>query len=261
MAIHPGAILGLVKEMRVAASDERAIVVEGARELATALARELGRGAEPGAVRVGGSLEDAAALVYLLTGPPAPEDVDALRGADRGLVPIVCVRIARGGFLPDEDVPYVLPTDIVDVPPGAPLPTEEVARRLAARLGEKGANVARRAPVLRETVADELIRRFALHNGYIAGAWFIPGGESLPLTIRELRLVLRIAHLYGHEVRTARAPEIAAVLASGYGLKGLAKRLLATLPIAHWLIRGGVAYAGTLAIGEAAKRRFSASAA
>lgn len=257
VGIHPGTIYGLIKELRVAASDDRSIVIGGARELASVLAREFGRDAEPGAVRTEGSLENAAALVYVLAGPPSPADVDALRGADLGGVPVVCVRTARGGVLRDEDVPYVLSEDLVDVPPGAGFPLERIAERLASRLGEKGSNVARRVPALRDAVAEHLVRSFSARAAWIAGAWFVPGGESLALTVKQLRLVLRIAHLYGHDVDATRAPEIAAVLAGGAGFKRAAKRALATLPLFGWLVRGGVAYAGTRAVGEAAIRRFS----
>jgi len=257
--IHPGTILGLVKEMRVAASDERAIVVGGARELAGVLARELGRDASPGAVRTEGDLEDAAALVYVLAGPPSPEDVESLRLADLGGVPVVCVRSARGGVMPDEDVPYVLATDVVEVPPGAGFPIDEIARTLAARLGEKATNLGRRIPVLRDEVARHLVASFSTKAGWTAGAWFVPGGEFLPLTVQQVRLVLRIAHVYGHDVDPLRTPEVIGVVAGAYGWRGLARRLLGTRALPGWAVRGGVAYAATRAVGEAAIRRFSAS--
>jgi uncharacterized protein (DUF697 family) len=247
MTLHPGTILGLAKELRVAKSDERSLVVAGT--LAEQLARELGRDAAPGAVRVGGSLEAAAALVYVLAGEP---DVELLRRADALDVPIVCVRLEG-----PPDIPYVLATDVVDVARGTGFPLERIVSLLAVRLGEKGTNVARRAPVLRDPVARHLVNSFSLRGAWTAGAWFIPGGEALPLTIRQVRLVVRIAHLYGHDVDTKLAPEVAAVVAAGNGFRAAARRLLARLPVAGWLIRGGVAYAGTRAVGEAAIRRFA----
>jgi uncharacterized protein (DUF697 family) len=114
--------------------------------------------------------------------------------------------------------------------------------------------------VLRDPVARHLVSSFSLRGAWTAGAWFIPGGEALPLTIRQVRLVVRIAHVYGHEVDAKLAPEVAAVVATGNGLRAFARRLLARSPVAEWLIRGGVAYAGTRAVGEAAIRRFGASA-
>ena len=246
MGIHPGTILGLVRELRIAASDERSLVVAGT--LAEQLARELSAGAAPGAVRTGGSLETAAALVYVLADEPDP---DLLRGADRGGVPIVAVRLSGSG-----DLPYVLAEDVVDVPPGVGFPVDEIARRLAARMGEKGVNVARRVPVLRDAVAAELVSSFARKNGYVAAAWFIPGAGHFALTVRQLRLVLRIAHTYGHDVDASRLAEVAGVVASGYGLRGVARSLLATFPGAKWLVRGTVAYAGTRALGQAAIEYF-----
>jgi uncharacterized protein (DUF697 family) len=246
MALHPGTILGLAKELRLARSDERSLVVTGT--LADQLARELGRDASPGAVRTGGTLETAAALVYVLSGEP---DVELLRTADRGDVPIVCVRLEGSG-----DVPYVLATDVIEVERGAGFPLDAIAEVLAARLGEKGVNVARRVPVLREAVARHLVSSFSLRGAWTAGAWFLPGGEGVPLTIRQVRLVVRIAHLYGHEVDAKLAPEVAAVVASGNGFRAVARRLLLRAPLPGFAIRGGIAYAGTRAIGEAAVARF-----
>ena len=76
------AVWGLVKELRVAAEDTRPLVVSG--PLAAQLEKELARGAAPGAVRVGGSAEDAAVLVRVLGGAPTDEDERVLRAAEAG---------------------------------------------------------------------------------------------------------------------------------------------------------------------------------
>jgi uncharacterized protein (DUF697 family) len=251
VGLHPGTILGIAKEIRIAKSDERSLVVAGT--LADQLVRELGRDAEPGAVRTDGSLETAAALLYVLAGEP---DVGLLRRADSAGVPIVCVRLDGRG-----DVPYVLATDVVEAEPGAGFPLDAIAAVLAARLGEKGVNVARRVPQLREAVARHLVSSFSLRGAWTAGAWFLPGGESLPLTLRQVRLVVRIAHLYGHDVDASLAPAVAAVVAGGNGFRAVARRLLARAPVGEFAIRGGVAYAGTRAVGEAAIARFRRPAA
>ena len=59
--LSPFAVWGLEKELRVAAEDTRPLMISG--PLAAQLEKELARGGEPGAVRVGGRPEDAAVLV------------------------------------------------------------------------------------------------------------------------------------------------------------------------------------------------------
>jgi hypothetical protein len=86
-------------------------------------------------------------------------------------------------------------------------------------------------------------------------------GADLPvLALNQLRLVLRIAQAYGVENVRERMPELAATLGAGFGLRAAARELLDLVPVAGWLVKGGVAYAGTRGLGEAAVRRFSAAA-
>ena len=51
-SLNPMAIWGLVRELKVAASDTRPLMISG--PLAAQLEKELSHGAAPGAVRVGG---------------------------------------------------------------------------------------------------------------------------------------------------------------------------------------------------------------
>jgi uncharacterized protein (DUF697 family) len=80
------------------------------------------------------------------------------------------------------------------------------------------------------------------------------------LTLNQIRLVLRIALAYGQPIDRQRAVELLGVVGAGFGLRTLARELLDVIPFAGWAIKGGVAYAGTRAIGEAAVRYFEARA-
>jgi uncharacterized protein (DUF697 family) len=245
------AVLGLLKELRVAAEDDKPLAVGGA--LAAQLAKELGRRGDAGAVRVGGP-EGAAAYVHVLAGAPAADDEEVLKRAHRARVPALV--LARERY----DVPYVLPTDVIVVPPGRGFPIEELAHSLAARLGETGAPLAARLPVLRPAVCEWLITSFSRKNAIVAAAVFVPGVDLPVLTLNQMRLVLRIAAAHGVEVSNERLPELLAVLGSGLGLRALARELLDLVPGAGWAIKGAVAYAGTRALGEAAVRYFAARA-
>jgi uncharacterized protein (DUF697 family) len=257
LPLKPLAVWGVVNELRHAATDERALAVDGARELAVALRRELARGGDPAAIVGAGELERAAALVYVLAGPPSEDDERTLKAAHRAKAPVVCVAAAPGL----ERVPYVLPTDVVRVPPGAGFPLEEVARALAHRLGESATPLAARLPVLRQAVCRELISSFARKNGIVGVAVFLPGADLPVLTLNQIRLVLRIAAAHGVEVDAARLPELLGVIGAGLGFRALARAALGAVPVAGWALKGAIAYAGTKAVGEAAVRYFERAAA
>jgi uncharacterized protein (DUF697 family) len=254
--LHPGAVYGLIKELRTAAAAEGSLVVDGPPALAETLRRELGRGARPGAVR-GGSVEEADALVYILAAAPTAEDEERLKQAHRKRVPTVVV--LAGPDL-DSRVPYVLATDVVRVPAATGFPVEEIARAVAQRLGEEGTAVAARAPVFRPAVCAVLVDTFSRRNGLLGAAAFIPGTDFPVITLGQLRMVLRIAAAHGVEVDQQRAPEVLAVIASGHGFRRLAHRLLGAVPRAEWAVRALVAYTGTRALGEASIRYFEARA-
>ncbi|MDX6450283.1 MAG: hypothetical protein QOH16_332 [Gaiellaceae bacterium] len=243
--LGPLALFSLVREVRRGSGDQRPLAVAGARELLPIIARQLREGGDPSAVAEG-RVENAAALLWV--GPP---DEEALRTADRAGVPIIAVTDA-------DQVPYVLATDIVRVPPGEGFPIDAIAHAVARKLGEDGTALAARLPVLRRAVCDELIRSFSKKNAIVSAAVFIPGVDMPVLTLNQARLVLRIALAYGQEIDKERAVELLGVVGFGFGLRTVARELLDLVPVAGWALKGAVAYAGTKAIGEAAVRYFDA---
>jgi uncharacterized protein (DUF697 family) len=253
--LKPLAVWGVVKELRLAASDERALALAGAPELAAALARELARGGDSSGLVGPDALDRAVGLVYGLVGRPSAADENVLKAARRARVPAVC--LAAGPEF-DGYVPHVLPTDVVRARPGEGFPVEELARALAARLGEAATPLAARLPVLRDAVVDHLIESFARRNAITAAAVFVPGADLPVLTLNQVRLVLRIASAYGVEIEAARLPELLGVLGAGFGFRAVAREALDFVPVAGWLLKGAVAYAGTRALGEAARRYFEA---
>jgi uncharacterized protein (DUF697 family) len=242
----PMAFLSVAREVRAGAGDRRPILVAGARELVPLVAKALREGGDPGAVREGGSLADAAVVVWL--GKPVE---DLLRAASLARVPIV-------GVTEGESLPYVLDTDLVVVRPGEGLPVDEIAHKIAAGLGDRGTNLAARLPVVRDAVVDELIRLYARKNALVAAAVFVPGVDLPVLTLNQARLVLRIALAYGQHIDRSRLPELLGVVGAGFGFRTVARELLDLVPVAGWAAKGAVAYAGTKALGEAARRYFAA---
>jgi uncharacterized protein (DUF697 family) len=138
------------------------------------------------------------------------------------------------------------------------MPVDEIAQALARGLGDSGTSLAARLPVVREAVCDHLIASFAKKNGIIAAAVFIPGVDLPALTLNQLRLVSRIADAYDERADNRRAAELLAVVWAGFGLRAIARQLLEVVPVAGWAVKGGIAYTGTRAVGEAAVRYFEA---
>ena len=229
------------QEARRGGGDLRPLAVGGARELVPLLARELRAGGEPGAVQEGFG-PGAAALVWLGTA-----DEDVLRAAARARVPIV-------GVTEGEGLPYVLDTNLVRVAPGHGLPVAAIAAALARALGMRGVGLAARLPVLRQPVADQLTRSAARRNALLAGAVWLPGVDLPVLTLNQIRLLFGIAGAAGRAPGPELLPELAGVAGAAYGFRQLA-RTLERLPVPSALVRGGVAFAGTIAVGAALRRR------
>jgi uncharacterized protein (DUF697 family) len=263
--IHPGAVYGVAKEMRAAAEDFRPIVLAGAVAPAHQLWTALTSGGDAAAVRdLSGKelsaydIEGAGLLLYVVEGPrAAPTDESVLRLVERKGVEAICVLAGASGG-PPVDVPYVLATNVVHLPDGEPLPVERIARLIAERADERAYTWAARLPVLRKPVVEELIRKFSRQNGILGAAIFIPGADLPALTLNQIRMVFLIAAAYGEQIDRDRALEILAVIGAGLGFRSVAREALGFVPGVGWAIKGGVAYAGTRALGTAAAAYFEA---
>jgi uncharacterized protein (DUF697 family) len=254
-SLNPAAVLSVVREL-AASSDPGHLAVSGPPALVGALREQLARGGEASAVRAD-ALEGAALLVHVLAAAPAEADERILKAAHRARVPIVVV-LAGPGL--DDRVPYVLATDVVHTPAGSGFDVERLAHVVAAKLGEEGTGLAARLPVLRDVVVAHLVERFARTNAVVGAVVFVPGADLPVMTLNQIRMVLRIAHAHGVEVGQERVPEVLATVGSGFALRSLARQALGLVPVAGWALKGAVGYAGTRALGEAARRYFGAQA-
>jgi uncharacterized protein (DUF697 family) len=259
LPLHPAAVWGIVKEVKATAEDFRPLLVGGAPEPARKLREALVAGGDEQAVRdISGreptsyDFEGGALLVWCVEGDrPSAADEHAFRLADRKDVDVLCI-LGGGGAGPAEDIPYVLATDVVRVAPGAEIPLDAVTERIAERADEKGYSLAAKLPVLRPAVCEAIVRRFSRQNGILGAAIFIPGADFPVLTLNQVRMVFRIAAAYGEEIDRERAVELLAVLGAGLGFRAVARQALGVVPVAGWAVKGGIAYAATRALGEAA---------
>jgi uncharacterized protein (DUF697 family) len=257
-SVTPASVMSAVKGLRASAGKDHPLVVSGPPGLVEILVGDLTRGGVSAAVREQGPLEGAAASIHILSGPLNADDERLFGEATRRRIPIVAIVPSAGDVV--GHLPYVLDENVVRVGGGAGFPLDEIAQRLARALGESATPLAARLPVLRAAVCEELIRRFSRRNGVIGVVVIVPGADLPILTLNQVRLVLRIADAYGFEIDRERIPEVLAVIGSALGFRALARRSIGLVPFIGWAIKGGIAYTGTRAIGEAAVRYFEARA-
>jgi uncharacterized protein (DUF697 family) len=262
--LNPFAVLRAAKDISGRVGDVRPVVLSGAPGPVRELHAALVHGGDPGAVRdtsaralSDGDLAGAGILVHVLEGAvPTAADEATLRHAARKGVELVAVAIGGAG---DLRVPYVLAGDVVAVP-GPSVEVEPVAERIAARVGHDAFVLAAALPALRRSVAGHIVATTTRRNALIGAAVFIPGVDLAALTLNQIGMVLRIAAAYGEPVDRERAVEVLAVVGAAFGWRGLARQLVVHVPGPRWLFKGGVAAAGTKAVGEAAIAYFESRA-
>ncbi len=131
----------------------------------------------------------------------------------------------------------------------------------------KGAEIAvgRHLPVLRETVAAKLTRdaansalKVALASavvdhipilGLALGA-VASAGDMVAITGIQVMLMLHIEAAYGRDPDLQRTWQLLPVIGGGFGWRTLARELSGFIPVAGLAIKGAIAYAGTIVVGE-----------
>jgi hypothetical protein len=244
-------VLSLARHAQHADVVDRPLLVTGV--LAEQLVAALADGGDRSLVATSGDPAEAAAVVRVVAGAATAGDEAHLRAATRALVPVVVVQTGISAVR----LPYVLATDVVDVPPGHGFPVDEIAAALAAALGPEGAPLAARLPRLRPAV--ERRRRFdgALSAGALA-ALARGGGPHLPvLALAQARMLTDLAVAGGARTpRDTRAaaetagPMLAAAVATGL----VARTLVRRSPVGGRVFRGLVAAGATTALASFAGR-------
>jgi small GTP-binding protein len=143
--------------------------------------------------------------------------------------------------------------------PISALSGENVAEELLPAIIEASPEAAlvigRELPDYRRAAAQRIIRNATLVS-LAAGLEPIPLVDIPILLGTQVRLVLRIAALYGEQMDTAdamkHARELIFTMAGGLGLRYLAEELAKAVPFGGDFVSGAIAGAGTWAIGQVA---------
>ncbi len=125
--------------------------------------------------------------------------------------------------------------------------------------------VGRRLPALRETVAAKLTRDAARNAlkvslasavvdhipvvGLVLGA-FASAGDMVAITGIQMMLLLHVEAAYGRDPDLQRMWQLLPVVGGGFGWRTLARELSGFIPVAGIAIKGAIAYAGTIVVGE-----------
>jgi small GTP-binding protein len=115
--------------------------------------------------------------------------------------------------------------------------------------------IGRALPAYRQMAAHQVIRNAAFFNAII-GAEPIPVLDLPLLLASQVRLVLRIAAIYGETISPERARELIATMAGGILLRYLSSEAVKLLPGPGWLLAAAFDSASTFAIGEVAIHYF-----
>ncbi len=127
----------------------------------------------------------------------------------------------------------------------------ELKQRIVASLGIEKIALAYQLPRFATGVITSIQRATALQNAMVAIVSILPGADMPIITANQIKMVLEIAAIFGVKMDTERAKEIIAVISSGYAFRQVARQLLTILPGPGWIIKGVVAYFGTLALSRA----------
>jgi hypothetical protein len=216
--------------------------------LADQLARELGAGAEPGAVRVVDEPSfGLAVLVRVIAGVPSEEDRAVVATADRRGVPVVLVQVWPQA---ERTAPYVLSPFVVECRAGEGFPISEIALRLVEAV-DGAPDLAAHVPAIREVAAARALRAAVLRSALLG----LSGRSRSALTREQLRLAGELRALAGAEPEGVRPTLVAtagAVALAGFALRAAARSLRRVVPAP--IANASVAAAGTWALASAVRR-------
>ena len=105
---------------------------------------------------------------------------------------------------------------------------------------------------VRKPLALECVNATSVQNAGIGAALIIPGADMPVMTANQAKMMLQIAAAYGQKMGLERIKELAGVVGGAFALRAVARQLLSVVPIGGWIVKGGIGYAGTQAMGRAA---------
>jgi small GTP-binding protein len=208
-------------------------------------------------------LEEAAVAIYLLDAQHGlrKQDVEMIkriRETEKALV----VALNKSDLLRDADdaaAEAAAKLGTQDVIPISARSGDNIAAELIPALIETSPEAAlilgRQLPAYRLEAANKQVRTAALIS-LAAGLEPFPLVDIPILLGNQIRMVLRIAAIYGEPLTASHARELVATMAGGLLLRYLAEELAKAVPFGGDLVSGAIAAAGTWSLGQVAIEYF-----
>ncbi|HZD60732.1 MAG TPA: DUF697 domain-containing protein [Anaerolineae bacterium] len=196
-------------------------------------------------VSPGKSVEDLEGMVKQATLAKRKLVIVTGRGIDDWLVENLADVFKVSG----EDVAFVQFSDEQAV-------SEILIPKIVNKLAKREVALAAALPAFREEVAKRIISETAKQNALIGVAVFVPGADMPLLTLNQIKMVIRLAAVYNRELSVKRVSEVMVTIGGGFAFREAASQLVSLIPVAGWAVKGGIAYGGTIAMGQLAKKYF-----
>jgi small GTP-binding protein len=132
---------------------------------------------------------------------------------------------------------------------------EELIPALIETSPEAAMVLGRQLPLFRREAANKVVKT-AMLVSLAAGLEPIPLIDIPILLSTQIRLVLRVAAIYGEPMKTEHARELILTIAGGLLMRYLAEEVAKAVPFGGDLVSGAIAAAGTWAIGQVAIEYF-----
>jgi len=212
--------------------------------------------AEPGTKLI---VDPSADAVVCLIGSGADSIAGSLAEARERAVPAVALALAEDPAPVAERLahPY---RDTLTNPDAVHLVDIELGEWLVERLPSKHLALAHNFEFMRRAVAVERVKNTAVQNALIGAIALIPGADLPLMTANQSKMLLQIAAAYGEQLGAQRWKELAGVVGGAFALRAVARQAVAFLPGFGWVIKGGIGYTGTIAMGFAAIKYFEGDA-
>jgi uncharacterized protein (DUF697 family) len=128
---------------------------------------------------------------------------------------------------------------------------------LARGLGETAIAAGRLNPRLRPAVAAQVVAQASSAAGGVSATSAGRKGRQKALVALQVKMLGELATVYDRPLDRRRAIDVALVVALGFGWRMAGLGAVALVPAPGQVVRGGVAYGSTQAVGRFARRRFA----
>ena len=214
---------------------------------------------------------DALVDVSLINGAVAVEGIDVgivlSGGSDEAVRTVIrCFAGARQQVVvvaessldvPETNLPSKLDQFISEVVASEPAQLCDRLANVLLDATDKDVSLAANFKFCRSVATARLVSRCAARNAFMGIADFIPGAGMPLMTMNEVNLSFDIAATYGHGLSIGRVPEVALVMCAGFAYRWVARIAMRLLPGLSFVLRPGLAYAGTLVTGRMLASHFS----